>query len=298
MSLSEDGDTVVVGAVLDDIGANSDQGSAYVFVKPAGGWSGLLTEAAHLTASDGAAFDEFGGSVAVSGDTVVVGAPFDGIDANASQGSAYVFGFAPPNSAPTIAAAPGGQCLSDTQGRINLSVGDLETPAGSLTLSGSSSNTNLVPNANIVFGGSGANRTLTITAAPKKSGTASITVSVSDGELTTTLVVTVKIGTNMNDTLIGTSGPDMLFGVNGTDILTGLADNDLLCGGNGDDTLNGNGGADALNGGNGNDILNGGDENDTLTGGLGADSFRGGAGTDTATDFTPSQGDTQDGTIP
>ena len=35
-----------------------------------------------------------------------------------------------------------------------------------------------------------------------------------------------------------------------------------------------------------------------LTGGLGADIFSGGPGTDTATDLTPSQGDTQDGTIP
>jgi Ca2+-binding RTX toxin-like protein len=46
------------------------------------------------------------------------------------------------------------------------------------------------------------------------------------------------------------------------------------------------------------DMLVDGDGNDKLTGGLGADPFSGGAGKDTATDLTPSQGDTQDGTIP
>jgi hypothetical protein len=44
----------VVGARRDDIGRNSHQGSAYVFVKPPGGWAGTLTETAKLTASDGA----------------------------------------------------------------------------------------------------------------------------------------------------------------------------------------------------------------------------------------------------
>ena len=38
--------------------------------------------------------------------------------------------------------------------------------------------------------------------------------------------------------------------------------------------------------------------NDRLTGGSGADRFSGGAGTDTATDFTAAEGDTSDGTIP
>ncbi len=44
-----------------------------------------------LIASDGAASDEFGNSVAISGETAIVGSPIDGIGANSSQGSAYVF---------------------------------------------------------------------------------------------------------------------------------------------------------------------------------------------------------------
>jgi uncharacterized repeat protein (TIGR01451 family) len=90
-SVAVSGDTIVIGAGLDDIGANTNQGSAYVFVKPAGGWSGPLTENAKLIAADGGFDDQFGFSVAVSGDTIVVGAHFDDIGANVSQGSAYVF---------------------------------------------------------------------------------------------------------------------------------------------------------------------------------------------------------------
>lgn len=65
------------------------KGSAYVFTKPADGWA-TATETAKLNASDRAASDHFGLSVAVDGDTVVVGAPYDD-DKGASSGSAYMF---------------------------------------------------------------------------------------------------------------------------------------------------------------------------------------------------------------
>jgi hypothetical protein len=81
------GDTIVVGAHEDDIGTNSNQGSAYVFVRAGGVW----TQQQKLTASDGAASDDFGFAVATSGETVVVGARTDDIGAETNQGSAYVF---------------------------------------------------------------------------------------------------------------------------------------------------------------------------------------------------------------
>ena len=83
-------------------------------------------------------------------------------------------------------------------GSIAFVVGDHETAASSLTVSGQSSNTTLVPNANIVFGGSGANRTVTVTPAANKLGTATITLTVNDGTLTAsrTFVLTVT-GTAM-----------------------------------------------------------------------------------------------------
>ena len=56
----------------------------------------------------------------------------------------------------------------------------METPAASLTVAGASSNTALVPLANIVFGGSGASRTVTVTPAANQSGAATITLTVTD----------------------------------------------------------------------------------------------------------------------
>ena len=55
-----------------------------------------------------------------------------------------------------------------------------------------------MPAANIVFGGSGATRTVTVTPAANQSGTATITVTVSDGSrrTPTTFVLTV---TAVND---------------------------------------------------------------------------------------------------
>ncbi len=81
------GDTAVVGAFLDDVGANTNQGSVYVFIRNGTAWS----QQAQLTASDGAASDQFGFSVAIYGDTVVIGSYLNNVGANSTQGSAYVF---------------------------------------------------------------------------------------------------------------------------------------------------------------------------------------------------------------
>lgn len=81
------GNTIIVGALFDDVGPNTDQGSAYVFTTNGTTW----TQQQKLTASDGAANDNFGVSVAISGDSAIVGAYFDDIGANTNQGSACVF---------------------------------------------------------------------------------------------------------------------------------------------------------------------------------------------------------------
>jgi LPXTG-site transpeptidase (sortase) family protein len=88
-SVAIDGDTIVVGTIGDD----NDAGSAYVFVRPGGGWAGTLTETAKLTASGTYRHDDdkFGTSVAISGDTIVVGAPFDEIPLDWTNGLAYIF---------------------------------------------------------------------------------------------------------------------------------------------------------------------------------------------------------------
>lgn len=84
-----DGDTIVAGAPQ-DLGPNGEPGKAYVFVKPSEGWKNT-TQTAELTASDAAVYAGFGESVAISGNTVVVGAPNAMVGANEGQGQVYVF---------------------------------------------------------------------------------------------------------------------------------------------------------------------------------------------------------------
>ena len=73
------GDTVLVGADK----KNNHTGAAYVFVRSGTAW----TQQKELLAGDGAANDRFGASVALSGDTAIVGA----YDNASGQGAAYVF---------------------------------------------------------------------------------------------------------------------------------------------------------------------------------------------------------------
>jgi hypothetical protein len=103
------GNTMIVGAYQEDSSATGvngnqnnnsavDSGAAYVFVRNGTNW----TQQAYLKASNTGAGDNFGYSVAISGDTVVVGAPFEdsnatGVNGNQNNksatdaGAAYVF---------------------------------------------------------------------------------------------------------------------------------------------------------------------------------------------------------------
>ncbi len=62
------GEAIIASARSDDVGTNTDQGSAYIFVRQAGFWH----EQAKLLASDAAASDRFGAGIAINGDTAVV----------------------------------------------------------------------------------------------------------------------------------------------------------------------------------------------------------------------------------
>ncbi|HEU0011074.1 MAG TPA: FG-GAP repeat protein, partial [Verrucomicrobiae bacterium] len=124
-SVAVHGDTAIVGARMEDsntTGLNGDEsnndatnsGAAYVFVRAGTNWN----QQAYLKASNTGAVDFFGGSVAVFGDTVVVGAQVE--DSNATgvngdqtnysapdSGAAYVFtGFCP--ACPKLTLAPDG----------------------------------------------------------------------------------------------------------------------------------------------------------------------------------------------
>jgi hypothetical protein len=86
-SVSISGNIAIIGAGYDDIAANVNQGSAYVFVRNGTSW----TEQQKLTAADGAAGDFFGDNVSISGTTAIISAGYDDVGSNTNQGSAYVF---------------------------------------------------------------------------------------------------------------------------------------------------------------------------------------------------------------
>jgi hypothetical protein len=99
-SVTLSGDTLVVGAPYRDGSATGGEddnsvlnsGTAYVFTRSGGVWS----QQANLNTSNAEGGDEFGTSVAISGDTLVVGAP--GEDSSATGGESD-------NSAPNAGAA-------------------------------------------------------------------------------------------------------------------------------------------------------------------------------------------------
>jgi hypothetical protein len=86
-SVAISGDTAVVGAPNVDIAPGFDQGAVYVFVRSGSSW----IQQAKLQASDPGSIDNFGSSVAIYGNRIVVGCPQDVIDGNLNRGSAYIF---------------------------------------------------------------------------------------------------------------------------------------------------------------------------------------------------------------
>jgi Ca2+-binding RTX toxin-like protein len=178
-----------------------------------------------------------------------------------------------------------------------------------VTLHATSSNQSVLPNSKVVLGGSGSNRTITVSPSSKKTiGTAVVTITANDGHgHVVTFLITVIVGTSHSEALVGTSGADIIFGADGRDVILAGDGNDLVCGGSdadliyggaGNDTIDGQTGNDILYGGDGNDVLRGAAGNDVLIGGTGADSFSGGPGWDVVLDYHVAEGDVKDGTIP
>lgn len=88
------------------------------------------------------------------------------------------------NQRPTISAIPDQQINAGGHtGDIPFTIGDAETPAASLSVRAGSSNEAVIPAGNIVLGGSGASRTVRVSAPAGALGSAKITVTVSDGSL-------------------------------------------------------------------------------------------------------------------
>ena len=87
--VSISGNFAIVGAHLDDVGANVNQGSASIFQYNGTNW--VLMQ--KITDTTGAANDFFGYSVSISGNFAIVGAYYDDVGANGNQGSASIYKF-------------------------------------------------------------------------------------------------------------------------------------------------------------------------------------------------------------
>jgi len=93
----------------------------------------------------------------------------------------------PVNDDPTISDIPDqAGFVNNPAGPLEFTIGDIDNPVEDLVVSGSSSNPALVLAKNIEFSGVGSNRTLVITPNKNQTGDSTITVSVTDGELTST----------------------------------------------------------------------------------------------------------------
>ena len=102
-------------------------------------------------------------------------------------GTVDIGAFESGNQMPTITPIADQVILEDaTTGALAFTIGDTETDVSLLTVTASSSDQALIPDANLVLGGSGANRTITVTpAANRHGGPVTITLSVFDGSNTT-----------------------------------------------------------------------------------------------------------------
>ncbi len=115
-------------------------------------------------------------------------------DGTAAVTDTFVLTVTAVNDVPTISDISDQNTLDNTAvGPLAFTVGDSETPAGSLTVTASSSDQSVVPDANLALGGTGASRSLTVTPVLTQTGTVTITVTVSDGTATATDTFTVVV---------------------------------------------------------------------------------------------------------
>jgi hypothetical protein len=137
-------------------------------------------------------------------------------DGQLSASNSFVLTVNAVNDAPTIANIADRTIDQNTAtGPVGFTIGDVETAASSLVLTGNSSNPTLVPNQNIVFGGSGSSRTVNVTPVANQSGTATINVTVSDGAWTASDSWVLTVRTNAT-----TNTPPVLSTVRNTTIFS------------------------------------------------------------------------------
>ena len=157
--MNESGDMVVVGAPQAQVGSNMGQGKAYLFTAPASGAWADASAAALPAAGDGAANDNLGGAVSISGSTAVIGAA----PANVDQGKAYVYG-APAAPAVTFVSP----VMGSAGGGTNVTITGTGFTGATTVNFGTAAATNVVINA--------AGTQITATS-PAGAGTVDVTVT-------------------------------------------------------------------------------------------------------------------------
>ncbi|MCX7422381.1 MAG: tandem-95 repeat protein, partial [Planctomycetia bacterium] len=179
------------GQTLDFQMTNDNNG--LFLVQPAIGANGTLTYTPALNASGAAnitvKLHDNGGGTAPN------------VDLSAAQ--TFKITIKPVNDLPTATVLLPQTIAEDTStGPLAITIGDVETSPVNLTLAAlSSTNTKLIPLTGITFGGSGTNRTVTVTPAANQFGSASIAFTVKDangGVFTENVLITV---TPVNDAL-------------------------------------------------------------------------------------------------
>ena len=129
--MSLDGSIGLVGAGGAKVGANNNQGAAYVYQNLATA-TGTATQNVKLIASDGAASDKFGYSVSLCGSTGLVGAEYAKVGSNTYQGAAYVYR----NLATATGTATQNVKLIASDGATNDAFGESVSLSGSTGLVG------------------------------------------------------------------------------------------------------------------------------------------------------------------
>jgi VCBS repeat-containing protein len=131
----------------------------------------------------------------------------------------------PVNDLPTISDIADQTTAEDTAtGAIAFTVGDVETPAADLVLSAVSSDPAVVPDDGLVFGGEGADRTLTITPAADANGPVTVTVTVADpdggsasDDFTLTITAVNDAPVAVDDSVTTAAGVSVSFNVRTND---------------------------------------------------------------------------------
>ncbi|NBO39719.1 tandem-95 repeat protein, partial [bacterium] len=125
--------------------------------------------------------------------TITVGLPFG----SGSVTKSFTLTVNPVNDAPTISSVANQTSDEDTAvSNIAVNINDIDagtTLSCSTSLSASSSNKTLLPDANITFSGTAPNCQMTLTPAADKNGSTTVTLSVTDGVAPTTTTFTYTV---------------------------------------------------------------------------------------------------------